>query len=89
MPRMITEVNHALGGWSGYFLYGNCNKAFGRVRSFTEERLRTQLRRRHKVRTRTRGYERFPYAPPPRRPWLLKLPHKAGWRSAHASREAL
>lgn len=84
MPRMITEVNQVLRGWSGYFHYGNCTKAFGRVRWFTEERVRTQLRRRHKVRTRTRGYERFPYAHLHDALGLLKLSHKAGWRSAHA-----
>jgi RNA-directed DNA polymerase len=85
MPRMISEVNQALRGWSGYFHYGNCTKAFGRVRWFTEERLRAQLRRRHKVRTRTRGYERFPYAHLHDVLGLFKLPHKAGWHSAHAS----
>lgn len=84
MPHLIEEVNQALRGWSGYFHYGNCTKVFGRVRWFTEERVRTQLRRRHKVRTRTRGYERFSYAHLHDVLGLFKLPHTAGWKSAHA-----
>jgi group II intron reverse transcriptase/maturase len=84
MPHMIEEVNRVLRGWSGYFHYGNCTKVFGRVRWFTEERVRTQLRRRHQVRTRTRGYERFSYAHLHEVLGLFKLPHTAGWKSAHA-----
>jgi group II intron reverse transcriptase/maturase len=84
MPRMIKEVNQVLRGWSGYFHYGHCTRVFGRVRHFTEERVRTQLRRRHQVRTRTRGYERFSYAHLHNVLGLFKLPHTAGWKSAHA-----
>jgi hypothetical protein len=85
VPQMLKEVNQVLRGWSGYFHYGNCTKVFGRVRWFTEERVRTQLRRRHQVRTRTRGYERFSYAYLHNVLGLFKLPHTAGWKSAHAS----
>ncbi|WP_295544017.1 reverse transcriptase domain-containing protein [uncultured Thiohalocapsa sp.] len=85
MPQMIKEVNQVLRGWSGYFHYGNCTKVLGRVRWFTEERVRTQLRRRHQVRARTRGYERFSYAHLHDVLGLFKLPHTAGWKSAHAS----
>jgi group II intron reverse transcriptase/maturase len=85
MPRLIAEVNEVLRGWSGYFHYGHCTKVFGRVRWFTEERIRTQLRERHKVRTRWRGWQRFPHAYIYDRLGLFKLPSIAGWRSAHAS----
>lgn len=85
MPRIIKEVNDALRGWSGYFHYGHCTKAFGRVRWFTEERIRTQLRERHKVRTRWRGWQRFPHAHIHDHLGLFKLPSTAGWRTAHAS----
>jgi hypothetical protein len=85
MPHLIEDVNQVLRGWSGYFHYGNCTKAFGRIRWFTEERLRTQLRRRHHVRTRTRGYQRFSHAYLYDALGLFKLPHTAGWKSAHAS----
>jgi group II intron reverse transcriptase/maturase len=84
MPRLIAEVNQVLRGWSGYFHYGNCTKVLGRVRWFTEERVRTQLRERHKVRTRWRGWQRFTHAYIHDRLGLFKLPSTAGWRSAHA-----
>jgi group II intron reverse transcriptase/maturase len=85
MPRPIAEVNEVLRGWSGYFHYGNCTKVFGRVRWFTEERVRGQLRERHKVRTRWQGWQRFTHAYIHDRLGLFKLPSTAGWRSAHAS----
>lgn len=85
MPRLIAEVNQVLRGWSGYFHYGHCTKVFGRVRWFAEERVRTQLRERHKVRTRWRGWQRFTHAFIHDRLGLFKLPSTAGWRSAHAS----
>jgi hypothetical protein len=37
------------------------------------------------MRTRTRGYERFSYAHLHDVLGLFKLPHTAGWKSAHAS----
>jgi group II intron reverse transcriptase/maturase len=85
LPRLIAEVNEVLRGWSGYFHYGNCTKVFGRVRWFTEERVRAQLRERHKVRTRWKGWQRFTHAHIHDRLGLFKLPSTAGWRSAHAS----
>lgn len=85
MPHMVAELNQVLRGWTGYFHYGNCTTVFGDVRWFTEERVRTQLRRRHKVRTRLRGYQRFPHAYIHDRLGLFKLPQTAGWKSAHAS----
>jgi RNA-directed DNA polymerase len=84
MPRLIAEVNQVLRGWSGYFHYGNCTKVFGRVRWFTEERVRAQVRERHKVRTRWQGWQRFTHAHIHDRLGLFKLPSTAGWRSAHA-----
>jgi RNA-directed DNA polymerase len=55
------------------------------VRWFTEERVRAQLRERHKVRTRWQGWQRFTHAHIHDRLGLFKLPSTAGWRSAHAS----
>lgn len=83
-PRLIAEVNQVLRGWSGYFHYGHCTRVFGRVRWYTEERVRTHLRERHKVRTRWRGWQRFPHAYIHDHLGLFKLPATAGWKSAHA-----
>jgi hypothetical protein len=85
MPRLIAKANQVLRGWSGYFHYGHCAKVFGRVRWFPDERVRTQLRERYKVRTRWRGGQRFTHALIHDRFELVKLRSTAGWRSAHAS----
>ncbi|UHD15457.1 group II intron reverse transcriptase/maturase [Thiocapsa bogorovii] len=82
---MIGEVNHALRGWSGYFHYRNCSTVLGRVKTHAEERMRTQLRRRHKLQSRAQGYLRFPNAHVYDHLGLFKIPTTAGWTSAHAS----
>ena len=84
MPRLIGEVNQVLRGWSGYFHHRNCSTVFGRVKSHAEERLRTHLRRRHKLHSRAQGYIRFPTAYLYDHLGLFKLPTGAGWKSAHA-----
>ena len=45
----IGEVSRLLPGWSGYFHYRNCSTVPGRVKTHAAERVRTQLRRRHKL----------------------------------------
>jgi len=55
LPVLVNEANQALRGWSGYFHYRNCTKVFGRIKMHAEERLRTQLRRRHKRNSRAQG----------------------------------
>ncbi len=82
---MIGEVNCVLRGWSGYFHYRNCSTVLGRVKTHAEERVRTQLRRRHKLQSRAQGYIRFPNAHLYDHVGLFKLPTTAGWKSAHAS----
>jgi group II intron reverse transcriptase/maturase len=84
LDDMIGEVNHALRGWTGYFHYRNCSKALGRVKTHAEERVRTQLRHRHKLQSRAQGYIRFPNAHLYDHLGLFKVPTTAGWRSAHA-----
>ncbi len=77
-----------LGGEKAWYVPGFpslvCSKVFGRVRWFTEERVGTQLRERHKVRTRWRGWKRFPHACIHDRLGLFKLPATVKRRSAHA-----
>ena len=85
LTDMIGEVNQALRGWSGYFHYRNCSTVLGRVKTHTEERVRTQLRRRHKRQSRAQGYIRFPNAHLYDHVGLFKVPTSAGWKSAHAS----
>ena len=59
MGALIKEVNHTVRGWVGYFHYRNCSHRLCHVRTHLEERMRTHLRKRHKIRDRNSGYMRF------------------------------
>lgn len=84
LPAVVQRLNQSLRGWSGYFDYRNSTKVFGDVRWHAEERLRTHLRKRHKVRIRYFGYTRFPNKVLYERHGLFKLPTTAPWKRAHA-----
>jgi hypothetical protein len=79
------ELNQTLRGWSQYFHYRNSSGAFSAIKMHVEECMRTQLRRRHKLRSRAQGYHYFPGPVIYERIGLYKLPTTAGWRRAHAS----
>ena len=81
---IVNEINATVRGWVGYFHYRNCCKVLGQLRSHTEERLRTHLRKRHKVRNRNAGYVRFSSRLLYERFNLYKVPTTAGWAKAHA-----
>jgi len=84
LPDIVQRLNHSLRGWTGYFDYRNSTKVLGNVRWHAEERLRTHLRKRHKVRIRRFGYTRFPHNVLYERHGLFKLPTTAPWKRAHA-----
>jgi len=84
LPAIVQRLNQSLRGWSGYFYYANSTKVFGDVRWHAEERLRTHLRKRHKVRIRYFGYTRFPNKVLYERCGLFELPKAAAWKMAHA-----
>jgi hypothetical protein len=84
LPALVGEVNRVLRGWSAYFHHGNCSKVFSATRLYASERLRTHLRRRHKLRSRARAYQRFPDSVLFEHLGLFPLPTTAGWKSAHA-----
>jgi RNA-directed DNA polymerase len=46
-------------GWVNYFHYRNSSLAMSKVRNHAEERLRTHLRKRHKVKDRGSAHKRF------------------------------
>jgi group II intron reverse transcriptase/maturase len=81
---IVNEVNAALRGWVGYFHYRNCSKMLTHVRGHVEERLRTHLRKRHKVRDRKAGYVMFRNRTLYEKYGLYKVPTSAGWTEAHA-----
>jgi len=81
---MIGEVNRTLRGWSNYFHHRNCTGVFSKVKLHVEERVRTQLRRRHKLISRAQAYQRFPAQVIFGDFGVFRLPTTAPWRSAHA-----
>ena len=84
LPLLIDEVNDVVRGWSAYFHYQHSTKVLGRVKWFTEESVRKHLRTRYKVRTRTRGYNRFSTNFLCRQLGLYKIPTNAKWKQAQA-----
>jgi RNA-directed DNA polymerase len=82
---IVGNVNRSLRGWANYFHYRNSSLSMSKVRNHAEERLRTHLMKRHKVKDRGTGLRRFPSADLYGRYGLYKVPTVAGWRSAHAS----
>jgi len=83
--NLINQINPLLRGWVGYFHYRNCSKAMNEVKAHAEQRLRIWLRNRHKVRSWTAGYQRFPSSLLDAEYGLFKIPTTAGWTAkAHA-----
>ena len=81
---VVKEVNAIVHGWVGYFHYRHCSAAMAQLRNHVEERLITQLRKRHKVRDRKMGYLRFKRRALYEKYGLYKVPTSAGWTKAHA-----
>jgi len=85
LPMLMKRLNQALRGWAGYFHYRSSTKILGMVKWHAEERLRTHMRKRHKIKSRVNGYERFPSRVLYERYGLFKVPTSASWKNAHAS----
>lgn len=84
LTDIMTELNASLRGWTSYFHYRNSSNVFRGAKMQVEERLRTHLRRRHKLHSRAAAYNRFPNHRLYERYGLFKLPTTAGWKKAHA-----
>lgn len=84
IQEVVRDMNQVLQGWSGYFHYRNSSKALGKVKRHAEERLRIQLRKRHKVRDWKTSMIRFPRRVLYEEYGLYKVPTVAGWKTAHA-----
>jgi group II intron reverse transcriptase/maturase len=83
---VVNEVNATVKGWVGYFHYRNCSRRLKHIRWHAEERLRTHLCKRHKVRDRKTGYVKFPNRSLYEKYGLYKVPNTAGWTKAHVLR---
>ena len=86
LGQVVSEVNAAVRGWVGYFHFKNCSRVLTHLKGHVEERLRTHLRKRHKVKDRGTGYARFGSRVLYGRYGLYKVPTSAGWTKAHALR---
>ncbi len=84
LPLLIDGVNDVVRGWSAYFHYGNSTHVLGKVKWYTEERVRKHLRKRHKLRCQGEGYKRFPTDVIYRQLGLYKIPMNAKWKQVHA-----
>ena len=74
-------MNATLRKWANYFHYRNSSKVLGKVRNHAEERLRTHLMKRHKVKDRGASISRFPSQQLYTKYGLYKVPTTAGWKS--------
>lgn len=81
---VVANVNRSLSGWANYFHYRNSSLAMSKVRNHAEDRLRTHLRKRYKIRNRKAGLVKFPRRDLYERYGLYKPPMEAGWKTAHA-----
>jgi len=86
LTEIVREVNVTVRGWVGYFHFGNCSHALEHVRGHVEERLRTHLRKRHKIKQREKGYALFKNRNLYEKYGLYKVPTSSGWARAHALR---
>ena len=62
LDDIVGNVNRSLRGWANYFHYRNSSRMLSKARIHAEERLRTHLMKRHKVKGKRSGYRRFPNA---------------------------
>ena len=86
LDLVVKEVNATVKGWVGYFHYRNCSTVLGKAKRHVEDRLRTHLRKRHKIKIRGTGYILFKDSVLYGKYRLYKVPTTAGWTKAHASR---
>lgn len=84
LEDIVGSMNATLRGWTNYFHYRNSSSVLERVRTHAEERLRTHLMKRHKVKDRGIGLGRFPSQQLYTKYGLYKVPTTAGWKTAHA-----
>jgi group II intron reverse transcriptase/maturase len=80
IEEIVKSLNRTVRGWSNYFHYGNCSQSLSKVRYHAEERLRTHLRKRHKVIGRMPGYIKYPSKMLYEEYGLYKVPTSAGWK---------
>ena len=84
LEDIVGSMNATLRGWANYFHYRNSSGVLDKVRIHAEQRLRTHLMKRHKVKDRGTGISRFTSQQLYTRYGLYKVPTTAGWKTAYA-----
>ncbi|ODS30157.1 MAG: strong similarity to group II intron-encoded protein LtrA [Candidatus Scalindua rubra] len=74
---VVYNLNVKVRGWTNYFYYGHCSNDLSKLKRYLEERLRTFLRNKHRVKN--RGYEKFSYKYLHDNLRLYKIPTTAPW----------
>jgi len=74
---VVNKLNEKVRGWVNYFYYGNCSNNLSRLKGYLDERVRTYLRRKHRIKN--RGYKAFPYKYLHEELGLYKIPTTAPW----------
>jgi RNA-directed DNA polymerase len=80
LEDIVGSVNATLRGWVNYFHYRNSSHVLEKVRSHAEQRVRTHLMKRHKIKDRGTGIWRYPGPHLYTRYGLYKVPTTAGWK---------
>jgi hypothetical protein len=81
---VVTKLNEIVRGWVNYFYYANCSNELLKLKGYLDERVRTYLRRKHRMKS--RGYEAYPYRYLYEDLGLYKIPTTAPWtQTAKAS----
>jgi group II intron reverse transcriptase/maturase len=77
---VVNKLNEIVRGWVNYFYYGHCSKDLLRLKRFLDERVRTYLRRKHRMKS--RGYKAFSYRYLYEDLGLYKIPTTVPWTQA-------
>ncbi len=83
----MPEKRASTRGWSQYFHYRNSSAVLAKVKMHAEDRLRTHLMKRHKVKDRGTGFSRFPNQALYACYGVYKVPTTAGWKQRVPWRE--
>ena len=80
LNNLMDTLNRSLSGWCNYFHYRNSTQVMEKVKLYTEERMRTHLRRRHKIKCRDTAMGRFTRSVLYNQYGLYPVPVTAKWK---------